>query len=141
MTTRQEDIAPTGTAPGRARANRGKPHAVTLLLLACAIAAEVGASLAMQAAVEQPLWYGAVVLGYGVGFALLIRILKSGMPIGVVYGIWGASGVALTAALAAALFGQTLSIANVAGIVLIVAGVILVELGSQSAPSHPALEA
>uniref|UniRef100_UPI003F584B33 SMR family transporter n=1 Tax=Mycolicibacterium iranicum TaxID=912594 RepID=UPI003F584B33 len=57
-------------------------------MLSCAITAEVGASLAMQAAVEHPWWYLVVVLGYGVGFALLVRILKSGTAVGVAYGIW-----------------------------------------------------
>ena len=121
--------------PVRATSTRGvstRPGKGAWLLLACAIAVEVGASLALQAAVTQPWWYSAVVAGYGASFALLVRILRSGMAVGVAYGIWGASGVALTAVLSAVVFDQGLSIANVCGIGLIVVGVLLVEVGSQA---------
>lgn len=99
------------------------------LLLLTAITAEVAASLAMQAAVDQPLWYVLVVAGYAAGFGLLIAILRSGLPVGVAYAIWSASGVALTATLASFLFDQSLSVLSVGGIALIVVGVGLVELG------------
>lgn len=103
------------------------------LLLAAAIACEVTASLSMQAAVEQPLWYIAVVIGYVISLSLLYVLLKQGAAIGVIYGIWGACGVVLTAALAAVFFGQALTLTMVAGIVLVVAGVLCVEVGSQQA--------
>ncbi|EYT56434.1 hypothetical protein H489_0117955, partial [Curtobacterium flaccumfaciens UCD-AKU] len=51
----------------------------------------------------------------------------------VAYGIWGASGVALTAVLAAVLFGQALTLTMIVGIALIAVGVLLVEIGSQRA--------
>ncbi|OZC87706.1 QacE family quaternary ammonium compound efflux SMR transporter [Rhodococcus sp. 05-340-1] len=102
-------------------------------LLCCAIVVEVGASLAMQAAINEPAWYVLVVLGYTAGFLLLVRILKLGMAIGVAYGIWGASGVALTALLAALIFGQRLTTTSTLGLALIAAGVVIVEWGSQAA--------
>mgnify|MGYP002651715953 CR=1 FL=1 len=119
-----------------ARIERRRP----LQLLACAIVAEVAASLAMQAAVDRPWWYVAVVIGYAIGFILLVLILKSGMAIGVAYGIWGASGVALTALSAAFLFGQIPSATTIAGIALVAAGVIMVESGSQRAQRSIAQE-
>ncbi|OUE18934.1 Spermidine export protein MdtJ [Clavibacter michiganensis] len=103
------------------------------LLLGGAIASEVTASLALQAAVDAPGWYALVVVGYLVAFGFLTRVLKAGMAVGVAYGIWGAAGVALTAVGATALFGQPLTGTMIAGLVLIVAGVLLVELGSQRA--------
>lgn len=103
------------------------------LLLGGAIASEVTASLALQAAVDAPAWYALVVVGYLVAFGFLTRVLKAGMAVGVAYGIWGAAGVALTAVGATALFGQPLTGPMIAGLVLIVAGVLLVELGSQRA--------
>jgi small multidrug resistance pump len=106
---------------------------VTWLWLAGAIVVEVTASLALQAAVEAPGWYGLVVAGYLSAFVCLSRVLEGGMAIGVAYGIWGASGVALTAVMAAVLFGQALTGVMVVGLVLVVAGVLLVELGSQRA--------
>ena len=49
---------------------------------------------------------------------------------GVAYGIWSAGGVAVTAIASRLLFGEPLTRTMVAGIVLIMAGVLLVELGS-----------
>lgn len=103
------------------------------IYLGAAILSEVTAALSMQAAVDQPGWYALVVAGYLASFALLIRVLRSGMAIGVAYGIWGASGVALTAVMAAVLFGQALTTVMLGGIALIAAGVLLVEIGSQRA--------
>ncbi|WP_209560091.1 multidrug efflux SMR transporter [Frigoribacterium sp. PvP032] len=106
---------------------------MTWLWLAGAILVEVTASLALQAAVDEPGWYALVVIGYLSAFVCLSRVLAGGMAIGVAYGIWGATGVALTAVLAAVLFGQALTGVMVVGLVLVVAGVLLVELGSQRA--------
>lgn len=103
------------------------------LLLGGAILTEVTAALALQAAVDAPGWYALVVAGYLAAFGFLTRVLKAGMAVGVAYGIWGASGVALTAVGAMVLFGQPLTRLMVLGLVLIVAGVLLVELGSQRA--------
>lgn len=108
------------------------------LLLAGAIVCEVAASLSLQAAIEQPLWYIVVVIGYVTAFTLLYVLLKRGAAIGVVYGIWGACGVVLTAALAAVLFGQTLTPSMIGGVALIVAGVLCVEVGSQRAHARQA---
>ena len=103
------------------------------LSLGIAIVAEVTGALSMQAAVDEPTWYALVVVGYVAAFLVLIRVLRAGMAVGVAYGIWGASGVALTAVLAAVLFGQALTATMIIGIVLIAAGVLLVEIGSQRA--------
>ncbi|GAB3305126.1 DMT family transporter [Pseudoclavibacter terrae] len=103
------------------------------LFLGVAIAAEVTGALALQAAVDEAGWYALVVAGYLTAFFMLTRVLKAGMAVGVAYGIWGASGVALTAVAAAVLFGQALTGVMIAGLLLIVGGVLLVELGSQRA--------
>ncbi|WP_445444632.1 DMT family transporter [Clavibacter sp. km3a] len=105
------------------------------LWLTSAVAVEVTASLALQAAVDAPGWYVLVVVGYLSAFVCLTRVLKAGMAIGVAYGIWGAAGVALTAVMASVLFGQPLTGVMVVGLVLIIVGVLLVELGSQRAHS------
>ncbi len=57
------------------------------------------------------------------------RLVVSGST----YGIWGATGVALTALLSAAVFGEDLTPTMVVGLGVIIAGVLLVELGSQRA--------
>jgi len=103
------------------------------IALSTAIVSEVSASLALRAAVDHPGWYVLVVAGYTAAFILLSAVLRLGMPIGVAYGIWAASGVALTALAAAALFGDPLTWLMALGFAAIIGGVLLIELGS-----HPA---
>ena len=103
------------------------------LLLGVAIALEVTASLSLKAALDSPALYVVVVTGYVGAFAALGGTLRAGMPLGVAYGIWGATGVALTAGLSTALFGEPFTPLMGVGVALIVGGVLLVELGSQAA--------
>lgn len=102
-------------------------------LLLGAILSEVVGSLCLKGALDRPLLYIGVALGYLASLVLLTRVLRHGMPLGVAYGIWGALGVALTAVLSSALFGETLTPLMVAGLGLVVLGVLVVELGSQIA--------
>jgi small multidrug resistance pump len=99
------------------------------IMLAGAILTEVAGSLSLKAALDQPAFYVVVAVGYGAAFVLLWLALREGMPIGVAYGIWGAFGVALTAVLSAALFGEALTPVMLVGIGLVIVGVLCVELG------------
>ena len=107
-------------------------------LLIAAIAVEVAATLSLRASQDHSAWLAVVVAGYVGSFVLLTLVLRIGMPIGVAYGVWGASGTAATAVLAAAIFGDPFTWPIVMGIGLIIAGVLLVELGSQQAAKRPA---
>ena len=104
-------------------------------LLAAAIALEVMGTLALRASdgMTKLLWLIPVAVGYIGAFVLLGVILKAGMPVGVAYGIWAGVGVAATAVLAYYLFHDPLTWLMGLGIVLIIGGVILVEMGSQAA--------
>jgi small multidrug resistance pump len=103
------------------------------LYLALAIGTEVGATLSLRAANGQPAWLVPVVIGYVLSFWFMARLLRAGMPVGVAYGIWAAIGVIATAVLAVPLFGERLTWVMGLGIAVIVAGVLLVELGSRNA--------
>lgn len=109
-------------------------------LLASAIVTEVAATLALRAFQDHAAWLAVVVPGYLASFVFLSKVLRDGMPVGVAYGIWGAVGTALTAVLATALFGDAFTVPIMVGIALIIAGVLLVELGSPSGGAEPALE-
>lgn len=104
--------------------------------LALAICSEVTGTLALRATVDHLGWVGLVVVGYGAAFVLLSATLRGGMPIGVAYGIWAATGVCLTAALAVVIFGDRLTVTSMIGIVVVIAGVLLVEFGSREAGRH-----
>lgn len=103
------------------------------VLLAAAILTEVTASLSLRAAIDNEALYLVVVVGYVASFSCLAGVLRRGMPLGVAYGMWGALGVTLTALLSARLFDEAITRLMWVGMALVVAGVLLVELGSQSA--------
>ncbi|GAA0226092.1 multidrug efflux SMR transporter [Saccharothrix mutabilis subsp. mutabilis] len=102
------------------------------LLLALAIVGEVTAtvSLKLSDGFTRPLPVVAVVVGYVVAFASLGFVLKLGMPIGVAYAIWCAFGIAAVAGIGVVLFEEPLNPTMVVGLVLVVAGVVAIEVGS-----------
>jgi small multidrug resistance pump len=102
-------------------------------LLGAAIVVEVAATLSLRASQDHSAWLVVVVAGYFGAFVLLTLVLRAGVAIGVAYGIWGALGTAGTAILAAVIFGDPFTWPIVAGIGLIIGGVLLVELGSRHA--------
>jgi small multidrug resistance pump len=105
--------------------------------LALAIVLEVSATLAFRAAggFARPGWLLVVVPGYVGSTVLLSVVLRRGMGVGVAYGIWSAIGVALTALAAAVLFAEPLAPVSLAGIALVIVGVLMVELGDRPAPT------
>jgi len=105
---------------------------VSWVFLAGAILCEVAATASLRASDggRKRRWLPVVLGGYLISFTCLSFSLRAGMPIGVAYGVWSAIGVALTAVLARAIFGDPLTRTMMAGIALIAAGVLLVELGA-----------
>ncbi|WP_299535953.1 multidrug efflux SMR transporter [uncultured Streptomyces sp.] len=107
---------------------------MTWLFLTLAIVVEVTATLSLRMASQgssgRAAWYTVVGIGYPVAFVLLALALDRGMPLGVAYGIWAAAGVALTTLVSRVLFGEPLTRVMGFGIGLIVAGVLLIELGA-----------
>jgi small multidrug resistance pump len=103
------------------------------LFLAAAIASEVTATISLRASdgFRKPLFVAILVVGYLASFALLSATLSRGVPLGVAYGIWAAVGVAAVAVLSIPFFGETLTAVQVAGIVLVMAGVVALELGAE----------
>ena len=102
------------------------------LLLAGAILSEVTAtiSLKLSEGFSKIVPSIIVVVGYASAFILLSQVLKRGMSIGVAYGIWAAVGVALVALVGALFLGDSLTLVQVGGLVLVGAGVLAVELGA-----------
>jgi small multidrug resistance pump len=105
------------------------------LLLAGAIVSEVAGTLSLRGALDRPWLYVVTVVGEVASFYLLIKVLQAGMALGVAYGVWSALGVAATAVLSTVLFDEAFTSPMVFGLVLIVGGVVLVEVGS-----HPEKE-
>jgi len=105
---------------------------IVWLLLALAIVLEVTASLSLRASdgLRKKIWIIPLAVCYVAAFGLLAVILGMGPPIGVVYGVWAASGVALTAIGARVFFREALTARMGIGIAVIAVGVFLISLGN-----------
>jgi small multidrug resistance pump len=103
------------------------------LYLSIAIAAEViGTSFLKSAAGFTRLGPSVVVIvGYVVAFYFLSLTLKT-MPVGIAYAVWAGAGTALIALIGWAFLAQSLDVAAIVGIGLIVAGVVVINAFSSS---------
>ena len=106
----------------------------TFVILFFAILSEVIAtsSLKYSEGFTKPIPSVVVAVGYGLSFYLLSIALKT-MPIGVAYAIWSGVGLVLTVIAGIILWRETLDWAKVTGIVLILAGIVLINVFSKSA--------
>ena len=104
------------------------------LYLSISIIAEVIATSALKASEQfTQFWPSVIVIvGYATAFFALSFVLKT-IPVGVAYAIWSGAGVALITLAGLVLFDQRLDFAAVAGITLIVAGVVIINVFSKSA--------
>ncbi len=105
------------------------------LLLVGAILTEVAGTLALRASngLTRLVPSIIVVAGYLVSFWLLAIVLKT-LPVGVVYAIWSAVGIAAVAILGKLMFDDPVPPLAMVGMVLIVGGVVLV--GLSGAKTH-----
>ncbi|HSE69459.1 MAG TPA: multidrug efflux SMR transporter [Nocardioidaceae bacterium] len=105
--------------------------ALTYVLLALAIVAEVVGTICLRLSegFTRLIPSLAVVAGYAIAFTLLAVVLKRGLPVAVAYAIWAGAGVALVAAVGVVFLDERLSVAQVVGICLVIAGVVALEVG------------
>jgi small multidrug resistance pump len=107
------------------------------LFLAFAIVSEVVATtfLRVVSGPNSPWWpYIVVVVGYVLSFVMLSQTLRADVPLGIAYAIWAGVGVVLVALISWLVFHEPLTLVQIGGIVLVIAGVGLLELGGR----HPA---
>lgn len=105
------------------------------ILLIVAIACEVVATTALKATegFTRPVPVLISLIGYGVAFFFLSLVLRT-MPVGVVYAVWSGTGVVLITAVGWLLYRQALDAPAIAGILLIIAGVAVIDLFSRTVP-------
>ena len=106
----------------------------TLLILFFAILSEVMATTALKysSGFTKPIPSVVVAVGYGISFYLLSIALKS-LPIGITYAIWSGVGLVFTVIVGMTLWKETMDWARVIGILLILAGIILLNVFSKTA--------
>jgi len=105
--------------------------------LAVAIASEVLGTTALKLSdgFTNLLPAAVVVAGYAASFYFLSVALET-LPIGQVYAIWAAVGIVGTATVGVTYFGESLDATAVAGLILVVAGVVLLTRSGAYAPAH-----
>jgi small multidrug resistance pump len=100
------------------------------VVLVLAIAVEVvGASLLKASEGFSRLWPSLGSLAaYVVAFVLLAQVIRR-LPVGMVYAMWAGLGTVAIVAIGAAFLGEPLSPVKAVGIALVIAGVVMLNLG------------
>lgn len=103
------------------------------LYLAISIAAEVVATTSMKAidGFNKPLPLLLVIGGYAIAFWMLSLVVRT-IPVGIAYAIWAGLGIVLVSIAAMFIYQQKLDLPAVLGMGLIVSGVVVIQLFSQS---------
>lgn len=103
------------------------------LYLAIAIAAEVVATSALKSSDGfTRLWPSVITAaGYAVAFYFLAVTLRT-IPMGVVYAIWSGVGIVLISLVGWVVYQQHLDLPAIVGILLIIAGVVVMQVFSKT---------
>jgi small multidrug resistance pump len=103
------------------------------LYLSIAIVAEVVATSALNSSEQFTKLVPSLIsiVGYAVAFYFLSHVLKT-IPVGVAYAIWAGLGIVLIAIAGALVFEQVPDAPAIIGMVLIVAGVVIINVFSKT---------
>jgi small multidrug resistance pump len=105
----------------------------TWLVLLAAIAFEVVGTTLLQASQQftRPWPTAGMAVCYGLAFYLLSIALRQ-VPVGLAYAIWSGLGVVAISIIGVVLFKQRLDLPAIAGLTMIVGGVVVINLFSKS---------
>ena len=103
-------------------------YAAMVLLLA-AIATEVAATAALPRTqgFRDPMWAALVIGGYAVSIWLLAVVVRH-MSVSTAYAIWAGLGTAAVAVIGMLWLGESVTVAKVAALSMIIAGVVVLNL-------------
>ncbi len=103
------------------------------IALIIAIATETIGTSALNASQQftRPWPSALTVIAYAASFWFMAVALKT-MPVGIVYAIWSGLGIVFIAAIGYVLFGQRLDAPAIAGLGLILAGILVIQLFSNT---------
>ena len=104
------------------------------LYLAGAIISEVVATSYLKfASGPRNVWWAYIIVGVGyvLSFVLLSITLRAGVPLGIAYAIWAGVGVIAVAIISWLVFHESLTWQQIIGMVLVIVGVGLLELGGR----------
>lgn len=103
------------------------------LFLLLAVLFETFGSACLQASQQLTRFWPTVgiVFGFGGAFYFFVQVLKY-FPLGITYAMWSGLGITLISIVGWAVFGQKLDLPAVAGIGLIIAGILVINLFSRA---------
>lgn len=104
------------------------------IVLAAAIAAEVcgTALLKYSNGFSKLMPTVGALAAFGAAFYLVSLVFRT-LPVGVTYAVWSGAGIVLTACVGWLVFGQKPDVAALAGMAMIVGGVLVINVFSKSA--------
>lgn len=100
------------------------------LMLGAAIVSEVFAETCMKLSegFSKKAWIAGIAVGYAVSFYMLAGAL-TGIGLGMAYAIWSGVAIVLTAIIGRIIWREAFNSRKIAGIVLVIAGVVALQLG------------
>jgi small multidrug resistance pump len=103
------------------------------LYLALAVAFEVFGSSCLQASQQLTRFWPSlgIAVGFGGAFWFFMQVLQY-LPLGVTYAIWSGLGITLVTIVAYFVFGQKVDLPALAGMALIIAGIIVINVFSRT---------
>ena len=106
-------------------------HFITLFI---AVIFETIGTTALQASHQFTKFWPSVVVvvSYALAFYLLALTLKY-MPVGIMYAIWSGSGIVFISIIGWVVFRQSLDLPAILGMILILAGIVIIQLFSKTA--------
>jgi small multidrug resistance pump len=102
------------------------------LLVAASVVAEVIGTVALKYSdgMSRLLPSGAAATCYGLAIWLMAVAMRQ-LDMGITYAVWAASGTAATALVGIALFGEQVGLLKATGLVCVVSGVVMLNLGAE----------
>ncbi|MGJ8514489.1 DMT family transporter [Carnimonas bestiolae] len=98
-------------------------------LLGAVVMEVVGTSFMTISAREDALWgYAVMAAAIAISYFLLAQAVRA-IPLGLAYAIWEGLGLTLIALVGLSVFGEALSFAKVAGLLLAVGGIVMISSG------------
>ncbi|RSZ31924.1 MULTISPECIES: multidrug efflux SMR transporter [unclassified Variovorax] len=108
------------------------PQTFSWLLLAASVAAEVAGTIALRHADGFTRLVPSLVVGVSYATAIwLMSISVRHLETGLAYAVWAGSGTALIAAFGIIWFGESVTLLRAAGVAMIVAGVVVLNLDAR----------
>ena len=127
---------PAGHRPGKPRQNQSTtmtPIQILFLLLTIGFEVLGTVMLKLSEGFTKLIPSILVVVGYGLSFYLLSLLMKQNVPVGIIYAVWSGLGTVAIVLIGVWLWGERLTLPALVGIALVIIGVVLINLTTESA--------